>query len=135
MSQVDLGAELIHGDATSLYLLAVEKGWEMEELISLAQGDGGPLPAESNDGFGLFYVGSEKRMLGIDSKVQNATFWAASSFSTAVLTSAYALLDDNDTGVRCFCEKRRMLPAVVCEIGGVKSVKTRVGAGVVVHHR
>lgn len=42
----------------------------MEELISLAQGDGGPLPADSNDGFGLFYLGGEKRMLAMDSKVQ-----------------------------------------------------------------
>lgn len=42
----------------------------MEELISLAQGDGGPEPAEANDGFGLFYVASEDRMLGMDSKVQ-----------------------------------------------------------------
>ncbi|CAM9469712.1 unnamed protein product [Pylaiella littoralis] len=66
--KVDLGAELIHGDATSLFRLAEEKGWEMEELISLAQGDGGPLQAESNDGFGLFYVGGEERMLGMDSK-------------------------------------------------------------------
>ena len=41
----------------------------MEELISLAQGDGGPLPADSNDGFGLFYLGGEKRMLAMDSKV------------------------------------------------------------------
>ncbi|CAM9352490.1 unnamed protein product [Scytosiphon promiscuus] len=65
---LDLGAELIHGDGTSLYRLAMEKGWEMEELISLAQGDGGPLPAEGNDGFGLFYLGGEKRMLGMDSK-------------------------------------------------------------------
>lgn len=81
-SQVDLGAELIHGDATSLYRLAQEKGWEMEELISLAQGDGGPLPAEGNDGFGLFYVGGEKRMLGMDSKVQHATTcWVASNCS------------------------------------------------------
>lgn len=68
-SQLDLGAELIHGDETSLYRLAVEKGWEMEELISLAQGDGGPLPADGNDGFGLFYLGGEKRMLAMDSKV------------------------------------------------------------------
>ena len=68
--QVDLGAELVHGDETSLYRLAKEKGWEMEELISLAQGDGGPLPADSNDGFGLFYLGGEKRMLAMDSKVQ-----------------------------------------------------------------
>ncbi|CAM9827785.1 unnamed protein product, partial [Hapterophycus canaliculatus] len=65
---LDLGAELIHGDETSLYRLAVEKGWEIEELISLAQGDGGPLPAEGNDGFGLFYLGGEKRMLAMDSK-------------------------------------------------------------------
>lgn len=70
-SQLDLGAELIHGDETSLYRLAVEKGWEMEELISLAQGDGGPLPAEGNDGFGLFYLGGEKRMLTMDSKVMH----------------------------------------------------------------
>lgn len=68
-AQVDLGAELLHGDQTSLFRLAEEKGWEMEELISLAQGDGGPLPADSNDGWGLFYVGSEKRMLALDSKV------------------------------------------------------------------
>lgn len=67
--QLDIGAELIHGDETSLYRLAEEKGWEMEELISLAQGDGGPLPAESNDGFGLFYLGGERRMLAMDSKV------------------------------------------------------------------
>eukprot|EP00752_Nemacystus_decipiens_P010662 g9494.t1 len=65
---LDIGAELIHGDETSLYRLAEEKGWEMEELISLAQGDGGPLPADSNDGFGLFYVGGERRMLAMDSK-------------------------------------------------------------------
>lgn len=42
----------------------------MEELISLAQGDGGPLPADSNEGFGLFFLGREKRMLGMDSKVR-----------------------------------------------------------------
>ncbi|CAM9221628.1 unnamed protein product [Ectocarpus sp. 4 AP-2014] len=65
---LDLGAELLHGDQTSLYRLAEEKGWKMEELISLAQGDGGPLPADSNDGWGLFYVGGEKRMLALDSK-------------------------------------------------------------------
>lgn len=69
-AQLDLGAELLHGDQTSLYRLAEEKGWEMEELISLAQGDGGPLPADSNDGWGLFYVGGEKRMLALDSKVR-----------------------------------------------------------------
>lgn len=68
-AQLDLGAELLHGNQTSLYRLAEEKGWEMEELISLAQGDGGPLPADSNDGWGLFYVGGEKRMLALDSKV------------------------------------------------------------------
>lgn len=67
--QLDIGAELIHGDETSLYRLAEEKGWEKEELISLAQGDGGPLPADSNEGFGLFYLGGEKRMLAMDSKV------------------------------------------------------------------
>lgn len=50
--------------------MAEEQKWEMEELISLAQGDGGPEEAESNDGFGLFYLGGEKRMLGMDSKVQ-----------------------------------------------------------------
>ncbi|CAN0472554.1 unnamed protein product, partial [Ectocarpus sp. 12 AP-2014] len=66
---LDLGAELLHGDQTSLFRLAEEKGWKMEELISLAQGDGGPLPADSNDGWGLFYVGGEKRMLALDSKV------------------------------------------------------------------
>ncbi|CAN0115980.1 unnamed protein product [Ectocarpus sp. 12 AP-2014] len=65
---LDLGAELLHGDQTSLFRLAEEKGWKMEELISLAQGDGGPLPADSNDGWGLFYVGGEKRMLALDSK-------------------------------------------------------------------
>lgn len=67
--KLDIGAELVHGDETSLYRLAEEKGWEMEELITLAQGDGGPLPADSNSGFGLFYVGGEKRMLAMDSKV------------------------------------------------------------------
>lgn len=70
--QLDIGAELIHGDETSLYRLVEEKGWEMEELISLAQGDGGPLRADSNDGFGLFYLGGEKRMLAMDSKVSVA---------------------------------------------------------------
>ncbi|CAM9185090.1 unnamed protein product, partial [Laminaria digitata] len=65
---LDLGAELIHGDETSLYQIAKEKGWEMEELISLAQGDGGPIAADTNDGFGLFYLGGEKRMLAMDSK-------------------------------------------------------------------
>lgn len=49
--------------------MAKKKGWEIEELISLAQGDGGPLPAESNDGFGLFWLGGENRMLAMDSKV------------------------------------------------------------------
>ena len=68
-SQLDLGAELVHGDKTSLYKLIESKQWEMEELISLAQGDGGPEPAEANDGFGLFYVASEGRMLAMDSKV------------------------------------------------------------------
>lgn len=67
--QLDLGAELIHGDETSLYKLIESKEWKMEELISLAQGDGGPESAEANDGFGLFYVASEDRMLGMDSKV------------------------------------------------------------------
>lgn len=69
LSQLDLGAELVHGDETSLYKLIEDKQWEMEELISLAQGDGGPEPAESNDGFGLFYIASEGRMLAMDSKV------------------------------------------------------------------
>lgn len=43
--------------------------WAKEEVISLAPGDGGPQKAESNDGFGLYYIGREKRMLGIDSQV------------------------------------------------------------------
>ena len=71
--QVDLGAELIHGDETSLYRLAKEKGWDMEELISLAQGDGGPIAADTNDGFGLFYLGGEKRLLAMNSKVRFGT--------------------------------------------------------------
>lgn len=45
----------------------------MEELISLAQGDGGPIAADTNDGFGLFYLGGEKRMLAMDSKVRVGT--------------------------------------------------------------
>lgn len=45
----------------------------MEELISLAQGDGGPIAADTNDGFGLFYLGCEKRMLAMDSKVRFGT--------------------------------------------------------------
>lgn len=69
-AQLDIGAELIHGDKTSLYRLATDKGWDIEELISLAQGDGGPAPADTNDGFGLFYLGGERRMLAMDSKVR-----------------------------------------------------------------
>ncbi|CAM9175386.1 unnamed protein product [Sphacelaria rigidula] len=68
LSQLDLGAEIVHGDNTSLYELIESKQWEMEEIITLAQGDGGPDSAESNDGFGLFYVASEDRMLAMDSK-------------------------------------------------------------------
>lgn len=109
MSQVDLGAELIHGDATSLYRLAEEKGWEMEELISLAQGDGGPLPAEGNDGFGLFYVGGEKRMLAMDSKVQQATFLRLEQFQQY----AYMYIDDNS---RC-CAPQETARMVGSEIG------------------
>lgn len=45
----------------------------MEELISLAQGDGGPIAADTNDGFGLFYLGGEKRMLAMNSKVRFGT--------------------------------------------------------------
>lgn len=43
---------------------------ETEELITLAQGDGGPLHAKSNKGYGLFYLRGEKRMLAMDSKVR-----------------------------------------------------------------
>lgn len=43
---------------------------ETEELITLAQGDGGPLHAQSNEGYGLFYLGDEKRMLAMNSKVR-----------------------------------------------------------------
>lgn len=74
ITQLDLGAELIHGDETSLYRLAKESNLEMEEFITLAQGDGGPLLAQSNEGYGLFYLGGEKRMLAMDSKVRDFRF-------------------------------------------------------------
>ncbi|CAM9742404.1 unnamed protein product [Discosporangium mesarthrocarpum] len=65
---VDLGAELIHGVKTSLYNIAVDNGWKMEEFFTLAQGDGGPCPCEENDAYGVFYLGQEKRMIRWDSE-------------------------------------------------------------------
>ncbi|CAM9918818.1 unnamed protein product [Choristocarpus tenellus] len=66
--KIDLGAELVHGMNTSLFNIANEKGWVMEEFFTLSQGDGGPLPCEDNDAFGIFYLGGEQRILPWDSE-------------------------------------------------------------------
>lgn len=59
----------------------------MEELISLAQGDGGPVAADSNDGFGLFYLGGEKRMLAMNSKVgmKEGVQWCIQVYRTTAI--------------------------------------------------
>ncbi|EER02023.1 hypothetical protein Pmar_PMAR024341 [Perkinsus marinus ATCC 50983] len=52
----DVGAEFIHGDGTSLYKMAKEKGWNLHKLFTWAQGDGGPNDEMVNGGAGYYYV-------------------------------------------------------------------------------
>ncbi|KAF4710081.1 Lysine-specific histone demethylase 1B, variant 2 [Perkinsus olseni] len=55
-SHFDVGAEFIHGDGTSLYRMAQEKGWNLQKLFTWAQGDGGPNDEMVNGGAGYYYV-------------------------------------------------------------------------------
>lgn len=69
----------------------------MEELVTLAQGDGGPLAADTNAGFGLFYLGGEKRMLAMDSKVRESSevmVLLAASSHDVVCTRCYYVCDN-----------------------------------------
>ncbi|CAE8606482.1 unnamed protein product [Polarella glacialis] len=63
---VDLGAELLHGNTTSLVDLVEAEGWERQELFCWAQGDGGPDDEPVDGCIGMYYLGAEKRLLRFD---------------------------------------------------------------------
>jgi monoamine oxidase len=60
---IELGAEFLHGSATSLIKLAQAQQWQLQELFTWAHGDGGPEPSTTGIGHGLYWLGKEKRML------------------------------------------------------------------------
>jgi Flavin containing amine oxidoreductase len=60
---IELGAEFLHGSATSLIKLAHAQQWQLQELFTWAHGDGGPEPSTTGIGYGLYWLGREKRML------------------------------------------------------------------------
>nr|CCA16126.1 unnamed protein product [Albugo laibachii Nc14] len=64
--KIDLGAEFVHGDNTSLTNLARQEGWNMYEIFTWAQGDGGPAQATHVNGAGYYFLGDQKRMLRFD---------------------------------------------------------------------
>ncbi len=64
---VDLGGEIVHGYSTRLMNIIEENGWELENLFTWAQGDGGPCPSASGKGHALYYMGKEKRLLNWNS--------------------------------------------------------------------
>ena len=66
--RLDLGAELVHGEETSLVRLADALGWKRTAVFCWAQGDGGPSDEAVNGGCGLYYLGREKRMLRFDAE-------------------------------------------------------------------
>ncbi|KAG5185246.1 hypothetical protein JKP88DRAFT_312853, partial [Tribonema minus] len=60
---LELGAEFLHGSATSMTQLARRLHLPTQELFTWAQGDGGPLPPASGPGHALYYLGRERRLL------------------------------------------------------------------------
>ena len=67
--KVELGAEFVHGSTTRINALAEEFGWELQEVFTWAQGDGGPSeqPAEGG-GWGAYWLGRDKKLLAYDAK-------------------------------------------------------------------
>jgi monoamine oxidase len=66
--EVELGAELIHGNCNSLTQLADEEGWPICPVFTWAHGDGGPCPSTSGQGHGLYYIARQRRMLRWDAE-------------------------------------------------------------------
>ena len=67
--EVDLGAELLHGDSTRLNEYARKGDWPLQPLFTWAQGDGGPDESLAPDGgYALYWIGGKaQRMLPWDS--------------------------------------------------------------------
>lgn len=67
--KVELGAEILHGKNTELTDFAAQQKEPIDEMFIWAHGDGGPLEAPVNNGYGLYYVGngsSKGRLLRFD---------------------------------------------------------------------
>merc|ERR1712137_232947 len=63
----DCGAEFYHAPNTSLTDWFLAQNFKLNELFTWAQGDGGPSEKLAPDGgFGMYYIGKEKRLLRFD---------------------------------------------------------------------
>ncbi|POM70377.1 Lysine-specific histone demethylase 1 [Phytophthora palmivora] len=63
---IEMGAEFMHGENTTLTRLAEEYNIGLREIFTWAQGDGGPTEPAPDGGIGYYYIGDQKRMLKYD---------------------------------------------------------------------
>lgn len=70
-TKIDVGAEFLHGDNTELTKFAAETKQPLRKIFCWAHGDGGPLSAPVDNGYGLYYIQDSKgkaRLLRFDDK-------------------------------------------------------------------
>lgn len=70
-TKIDVGAEFLHGDNTELTKFAAETKQPLRKIFCWAHGDGGPLSAPVDNGYGLYYIQDSKgkaRLLRFDAK-------------------------------------------------------------------
>ncbi len=70
---VELGGEILHGSSTRLMNIIEENGWEVENVCTWSQGDGGPCASLSGKGYALYYMGKQKRLLNWNSNDESFT--------------------------------------------------------------
>jgi cytochrome b involved in lipid metabolism len=58
-TSIDVGAEFLHGDGTELTKFAAETKQKLRKIFCWAHGDGGPLSAPVNNGYGLYFLRDE----------------------------------------------------------------------------
>jgi monoamine oxidase len=98
---VDVGAEFLHGSNTELTRFADEHNEHTKEMYCWAHGDGGPLQHTVDQGYGLYYVGSNSdnsRLLRYDSTSEdfvklNESLWSLADLNEDDYSDEHSLLD------------------------------------------
>lgn len=99
--KVDVGAEFLHGNNTNLTRFAEEQKEPTRELYCWAHGDGGPLPAPVDKGYGLYWLNDgkgRKRLLRYDDKdgdfvAMNEALWEISELNESEYNDSHSLYD------------------------------------------